>query len=81
MSKRTTDTSMTTDEVTQLREVWERCGNSRTDAAAALGINRETFTRALAGLPILIMSAQYIRLSLPRTLSKLRRTQRVERTG
>lgn len=81
MAKRNTDFPMTASEIEDLREVWRSSGNNAKSAAEALGINRETFTRALAGLPILGSMASYIRLSLPRTLERLRRGQAVDRTG
>lgn len=54
----------------QIRECIRRAGGPK-PAAIALGVNVTTLARALAGLPVLPMSASYLRLSMPRVLAKL----------
>ncbi len=79
--KRTGDLAMTEDEIKMLREVYECSGSSLVEASKALGVNRETFMRAMAGLPLLAMTSQYLRLALTRTLENMRRKRRSQRTG
>jgi hypothetical protein len=61
---------MTDEDRAQLGECIRRAGGPKA-AAIALGVNVATLARAFAGLPVLPMSASYLRMSMPRVLDRL----------
>jgi hypothetical protein len=68
------------DDREQILEAIRRAGGP-TPAAAALGVNVTTLARALAGLPVMPISASYLRLTLARVLPTLPGGPSIQRTG